>query len=627
MICFAKKRMAPLETGPHQACSIVEPIDLATRRTTALAGLIDVARILRQRWALQLKESSMNANRGRHALIVFLVAMWPTLLGARCNPPPPPACDPSLVCELPRLSECLGQCNDPVTTQCSVNPCDGRVCDFGYRCLSAFPGTACQLATGLDIFFCDVPGPACATGLYCRTFGADFPPPNQAVHPDGTPYEGQCVAPAAETAECDSTWAPRSAGIVCEAGFACLPDPRNPGANACLRGCDAPGECPCNLGQCLRPPSIPPESVPSGAMGICGLCAGNGAMCSDGWGCCNPSAVCGVDGCCVEDDGPCGQGAGCCGTAICTGGSCHGCTDPGAEVDPAGPGCCHGTPDPTDPLDLCPASCLLLRSGAPPLTVYDGDACGGSGPCAGAYECKGGTATCRPTAPTPPETFNCVDDDCDGGVDEDADASCLGTPVGDGYDCTDVGPVGGEFAGIYRCDGPGGALRCDLDDAGWCAYDSLGNPIDNSGGSGFCHVQGDEDCGGLDGYCSAGQWCCSYVPGPFPMDPGHPSCSRAGFIHFPEGEDVPVGRRGPSCWAAGERSTVTSCPFPRDSVCFTADDDPQRLCNNCIGHSECGWCSAYGRCLPGDAMGADNEVDCGDGGWLRRISPAGMCIP
>lgn len=540
------------------------------------------------------------------------------LMGARCNPTPP-ACKGDTVCPSDQLEVCLDQCVTPAERgeECSSHPCDGSglpPCGPNLVCDADPDGPSgrniCQpFISPFDQFWCRTYDPerSCPTGQYCRGFETAV---NQAMRCPGllptegvTPplYDGVCSLPTREGRECDGNWGDVGACHACEPGTECRDDvPGWNGARVCVRACSTSGDCPC--------PSTAPNvldqctDVPASDDRVCTNCVAITAECDSGasWGCCDAGATCAGGRCCFPSGAACTDTAQCCGTALCgSDGSCHGCTTGGEPVDRKGPGCCRGEPDAGG---MCPRTCLFRRANGSVVSVVEGDSCTAR-TCAGTYVCdeQGGTATCVPTDPSP-EVFDCVDNDCDGRVDEGADPSCMGRPLAiealnfDG--CPNLEPLPGMLTCVR------GEPVCRIR-TGWCAWDELGNPIDRSGIGEQCFSGGSGDCGVLG--CHAGEWCCATNP------MARPYCQEIGRI---EGVPLPGYPHPPPCWLPDTFNTDFECPAPDQCMGHSG-------CDDCVADDDCGYCAGYHTCLPGDDAGPSWDVDlCGE--WIRE---AAMCGP
>lgn len=538
-------------------------------------------------------------------------------MGARCNPTPP-ACSGDEPCGAGQLEVCLNQCVTPATEgqECSPHPCDGSGLppfDPGLLCTETGAGRhVCLPPTSpFEQLFCRTSSPErhCPTGLYCRGFEDAANPDMRCpgvVRTQVTPadFDGVCTLPSREGQECDGNWDDLGACRACEPGTECRSDiPGWSGTSVCVRNCDGPGDCPCPSDR----PNVLDACTPVASTGesYCTNCVPLLERCdpSARWGCCDAGAAC-VGGptnatCCLGDEAPCSGPNECCGSALCASdGACHACTSGGEQVDPLGPGCCVGSPNPAG---LCPTTCFRRGN---PVAVAEGATCG-SGTCTGTYDCdrQGGTATC--VIPSlPPETFDCEDNDCDGRVDEGTDRSCRG-PVAPSEAPNFAGCPDLNLPGQLTC--RSGSPVCSVTQ-GWCAWDQLGSPIDRSGVGADCFSGGDSDCSTFA--CLAGEWCCQTTTA------GRPFCQQLGTI---SGVPIDGFPHPPPCWLPDQRNTTLLCPAPDQCMIHGSD------CGACTADSDCGFCQAYGVCLPGnDAGPANAAADCGVGGWRRDPM---MCGP
>lgn len=236
----------------------------------------------------------------------------------------------------------------------------------------------------------------------------------------------------------------------------------------------------------------------------------------------------------------------------------------------------------------CPERCAIEGTS---MTVFDGDACCGGG----TWACSGGTAACS-TAEA--EVFDCVDNDCNGFIDDGADRSCRAVEP----TCTNLG----ELEGHYIC--RAGTRICEIDEE-WCRWD-LTNPIDpdpvsNSGDIQFCQRRSVDDCSLPGNECYFSEWCCSTNA------TGQPICSPLGIVG---GEEIfPVDS---DCWLANTYSPVDPGV---SGACFSEpqcqDND---TCEECGAESGCGWCAGSHQCVPGGPSGPENaDIFCGEpGSWV-----------
>lgn len=546
----------------------------------------------------------------RRALRLTLVLLAaPSLWGAQCTPPPEPSCDHGSSCPAGEMAECAGRCVPvvPAGGRCDLDPCAGNlgVCNYNHSCVQGVCVRNVDRPSR-DVLFC-TPRSAtdlteCPTGMYCHLFSPLHPAPAWA--PSGT--VGICRTPSGDGRSCEGNWAPWTDALACEAGLACVTDPRDTSRHACFRGCtEATSDCPCSsadpavLDECV---TNVPETVGS-EPGICAHCVPNGdAREAGGWGCCDRQSTGSTEVCCHPDAATCTSDSDCCPSptsgaraSTCTSsGVCAACNGEGEPYNPKGPGCCFGEPYPST--GVCPVTCFLGTE-----EVVDGSRC-----------CGTGTVVCRPdnTAEcrgAPREIFDCRDNDCNGLVDDGTRPSTCTGEVVDYFDeiANFDGCPGMALPGTEACTSTG-ELVCRVT-TGFCAWgnvfrDGQSDAIDRSGGHGEC-FRTDVSCD--SSYCTAGEWCCG--------SPSHgPQCQQRSVI-----DGVPVGE-GPymGCWLPAQLNPDLTCPY--DDTCFGM------VCEDCLA-AGCGYCTDGHVCLSGSSLGPD-EASCGMSDWYygTAMCPRGL---